>query len=68
MSRASVLLLALLIINTLLGSLCLAVAHGERDAPGLRRWGWGLLLYSAGILITLPKPCPSTCARSWAMR
>jgi len=58
MSRASVLLLALLIINTLLGSLCLAVAHGERDAPGLRRWGWGLLLYSAGILITLPEALP----------
>ncbi len=29
MSRASVLLLALLIINTLLGSLCLAVAEAS---------------------------------------
>ncbi len=54
MSRASTLLLALLILNALLGTLCLVVGRGERRSAALRLWGWGVLLYSAGILITIP--------------
>jgi diguanylate cyclase (GGDEF)-like protein len=54
MSRASTLLLALLILNVLLGTLCLVVARGEPKSRSLRLWGWGLLVYSIGILITLP--------------
>jgi diguanylate cyclase (GGDEF)-like protein len=53
MTRASVLLLALLILNILLGSLCLVVARGERRSEALRLWGLGMILYAAGILITL---------------
>ena len=45
MTRASTLLL---------GVLCLVVGRGERRSAALRLWGWGLLVYSAGILITLP--------------
>ena len=58
MTRASTLLLALLIINTLLGVLCVVVARGERKSKALRLWGWGLLAYSTGILITLPPSLP----------
>jgi diguanylate cyclase (GGDEF)-like protein len=58
MSRASTLLLALLILNTLLGVLCLVVSRGERGSRALRFWGWGLLVYSAGILITIPAALP----------
>jgi diguanylate cyclase (GGDEF)-like protein len=58
MTRASTLLLALLTINTLLGILCLVVAAKPRDSKGLRFWGWGLLTYSVGILITIPEFLP----------
>src|SRR6266540_1075240 len=58
MSRASTLLLALLILNALLGTLCLVVGRGERRSAALRLWGWGVLLYSAGILITIPPFLP----------
>src|SRR4051812_33484791 len=58
MSRASTLLLALLVLNALLGTLCLVVGRGERRSAALRLWGWGVLLYSAGILVTLPPAIP----------
>ncbi len=58
MSRASTLLVALLILNVLLGSLCLVVARGELKSRALRFWGWGLLVYSLGILITIPAFLP----------
>jgi diguanylate cyclase (GGDEF)-like protein len=58
MSRASTLLVALLILNVLLGTLCLVVARGERQSRALRLWGWGLLVYSIGILITIPELLP----------
>lgn len=58
MSRASTLLLALLILNALLAGLCLAVARGERKSQALRLWAWGLLVYSIGLLITLPSALP----------
>ncbi len=58
MTRASTLLLALLILNTLLGVLCVVVSRGERGSRALRYWGWGLLVYSAGILITIPAALP----------
>jgi diguanylate cyclase (GGDEF)-like protein len=58
MSRASTLLLALLVLNTLLGVLCLVVSRGQRGSRALRFWGWGLIIYSAGILITIPAALP----------
>lgn len=58
MSRASTLLLALLVLNTLLGVLCLVVSRGQRGSRALRLWGWGLIVYSAGILITIPAALP----------
>ena len=63
MTRASTLLLALLVLNTLLGVLCLVVARGERRSAALRLWGWGLLVYSAGLLVTLPSAIPVTIAK-----
>ena len=63
MTRASTLLLALLVLNVLLGVLCLVVARGERRSAALRLWGWGLLIYSAGLLITLPSPIPVALAK-----
>jgi diguanylate cyclase (GGDEF)-like protein len=58
MSRASTLLLALLILSVLLGTLCLVVGRGERKSTALRLWGLGLLVYSIGILITIPAFLP----------
>jgi diguanylate cyclase (GGDEF)-like protein len=58
MSRASTMLLALLILNVLLGAVCLVVARGERRSLALELWGWGLLIYAIGILTTLPTVIP----------
>lgn len=46
-------LLALLILNFLLGLVCLVVARGEHRSRALRLWGWGLLTYSFGIVVTI---------------
>ena len=53
MTRASLMILALLILHVLLGALCLVVArHGERSRA-LHLWGVGLLCYAVGLLTTL---------------
>jgi diguanylate cyclase (GGDEF)-like protein len=63
MGRAQFLILALLSVHVLLGVLCLAASRGEREAPALRFWGWGLVVYAAGLAFTLglvfPKPVAS---------
>lgn len=53
MPRAQFLILALLSVHVLLGALCLAASRGDRDSPALRWWGWGVLVYSAGLALTL---------------
>ena len=53
MSRAQTLVLALLALHILLGALCLVIARGEHRSPALRWWGWGLLVYAGGLLVTL---------------
>src|SRR5512141_2880165 len=53
MSRAQTLVLALLVLHVLLGALCLVIARGEHKSDALRWWGWGLLVYSAGLLATI---------------
>jgi len=56
MPRAQMLVLALLVINLLLGVLCLVIARGEHRSPALRWWGWGLLVYAAGLMVTIASP------------
>jgi diguanylate cyclase (GGDEF)-like protein len=56
MSRAQTLVLALLVLHLLLGALSLVVARGEHKSPALRWWGWGLLVYSAGLMVTMASP------------
>lgn len=51
MDRDDAFNLAILLMNVLLGALCLAVARGGRTAPALRYWGWGLFAYTGGILV-----------------
>jgi len=53
MTRAATLLLALLVINVLLGVICLVVARRDRASRGLRLWGAGLIVYALGLLITI---------------
>ena len=53
MSRAQTLILALLVLHLLLGVLCLLIARGEHKSPALRWWGWGLVIYCAGLLATM---------------
>ena len=53
MTRAQTLVLALLVLHLLLGALCLAISRGEHKSPALRWWGWGLLVYAAGLLTTV---------------
>jgi diguanylate cyclase (GGDEF)-like protein len=40
-------------MNVLLGALCLRVALGGHDSPALRSWGWGLYVYTFGLLAVL---------------
>src|SRR3982751_2097797 len=53
MSRAQTLVLALLALHLLLGVLSLVIARGEHRSAALRWWGWGLLTYAAGLLVTI---------------
>ena len=53
MTRAEILLFSLLIVNILLGTLCVVVARKERKTESIWLWGWGLLVYAAGLLITI---------------
>jgi diguanylate cyclase (GGDEF)-like protein len=52
-SRAQTLVFALLALHLLLGVLCLVIARGEHKSPALRWWGWGLVVYAAGLLTTI---------------
>jgi diguanylate cyclase (GGDEF)-like protein len=59
LSRAQTLVFALLVLHVLLGVLAVVVGRGEHKSPALRWWGWGLLVYAAGLLFTLPaQPLP----------
>ena len=53
MTRAATLLLALLVINVLLGVICLVVARRDRTSRALRLWGAGLVVYALGLLVTI---------------
>lgn len=53
MSRAQTLVLALLVLHVLLGALALVIGRGEHKSPALRWWGWGLLVYAGGLLVTI---------------
>ncbi len=53
MTRAATLLLALLVVNVLLGAICLIVARRDRTSRALRLWGAGLIVYAIGLLITI---------------
>lgn len=59
MPRAQLLILALLSVHVLLGAICLAASRGERDSPALRWWGWGLVVYSAGLAMTILRIVPA---------
>ena len=58
MSRQQTLVLALLVMHVLLAALCLAVARGERKMPALRLWGWGLVIYAVGLVVTMQRFTP----------
>lgn len=53
MSQGVAFLLSLLLVNLLLGVLCLVAGRGERNSQALRLWGWGLILYLCGLLISI---------------
>ncbi|HET7395113.1 MAG TPA: GGDEF domain-containing protein [Gammaproteobacteria bacterium] len=53
MSRAQMLMFALLTMHLLLGVLVLAVAWSERRSRALRLWGSGLLAYALGALFII---------------
>jgi diguanylate cyclase (GGDEF)-like protein len=61
MTRAQTLVFALLALHALLGVLCVVIAGRDRAqslpsslvSPALRWWGWGLLIYAAGLLATI---------------
>ena len=45
--------IAIVSMNVLLGTLCLAIARGDRESPALRLWGLGLLVYTLGLVINM---------------
>ncbi len=63
MARASMMYVALLVLHGLLGALCLTVARGGKKSAALRYWGWGLLVYSVGILVNIVPLIPSGAQR-----
>jgi hypothetical protein len=56
MGKLPTLILALLILHFVLGALCLASARGENRMGSVRSWGWGLVIYATGLLITILSP------------
>jgi len=56
MPKLPTLILALLVLHFVLGALCLAAARGENRMMSVRYWGWGLIAYAAGLLITILSP------------
>ena len=60
MSRAQTVVLALLVMHFLLGGLCLVVARGGRSVPALRFWGWSLLIYAVGLVVTMQRLTPAS--------
>jgi diguanylate cyclase (GGDEF)-like protein len=58
LTRASTMLLALLIVHLVLGSLSLVVGRGMERPLALRLWGAGLLTYAVGLLVALPDDLP----------
>ena len=70
MSRAQTLVLALLALHLLLGALCLVISRGEHKSPAMRWWGWGLLVYAGGLLVSMtssvgvPRPLALTLGNS----
>lgn len=63
MTRASLMILALLALNILLGALCLVVARRGERSRALRLWGTGLLCYAIGLLTTLLTVIPVDIAK-----
>jgi diguanylate cyclase (GGDEF)-like protein len=58
MSRAYTMVLALLALNLLLGLLCVMVSRSKRHSRPLALWGWGALIYAAGLLLTMANFLP----------
>jgi diguanylate cyclase (GGDEF)-like protein len=63
MSRAYTMVLALLVLNVLLGTLCVVVSRSERHSRPLSLWGWGALIYAAGLLLTMANFLPPMIAK-----
>lgn len=59
MNRGQTLVLALLVMNFLLGFLSLAVSRSERSSSALRLWSIGCLLYAFGLLVTQQRYLPT---------
>lgn len=59
MSRAYTMVLALLALNVLLGALCVVVARSQRHSRPLTLWGWGALIYAAGLALTMMNFLPA---------
>jgi diguanylate cyclase (GGDEF)-like protein len=62
MSRAQTVVFALLVVNFLLGCLCLAVARGARPTSALKWWGWGSLIFAAGLSVAMFRLAPEAMA------
>jgi diguanylate cyclase (GGDEF)-like protein len=58
MTRATTMLLALVIVHLVLGSLSLAVGRGMERPLALRYWGAGLFVNAAGVLFALAPNLP----------
>jgi diguanylate cyclase (GGDEF)-like protein len=56
MAKIPMLTLGVLVIHIALGLLCLATARGENRMVSVRYWGWGLLAYPLGIIVTTLAP------------
>lgn len=58
MSRAQTILLTLIVVQLLVGALCLAAARSTRGNRALRMWGFGALAYALGLAISMQRWAP----------
>lgn len=58
MTRADTLLVALAVVQAVLGALCVTAGRSDKNLSALHFWGWGLVIHAAGLVMLLMPAVP----------
>lgn len=58
MTRADTLLVALAVVQAVLGALCVTAGRSDKNLSALHLWGWGLMIHAAGVVTLLVPGVP----------